>query len=586
MTEVPETRANSHARTGVNSRIAAVQIGVFVLVCIWQAWSFPAWQPPDEYEHALYANALAYEGWIHPIPDSQIRRHGIEAFQPSLYYWGLAALLRLTDVHVPQSLLTNPQKNPNYPYVVSSTSGWQLALAVGRGFAVLLGLFWAWGCWRLLSCWLGGDGLWLLPVWLLAPHTVQLFSSISNDALALVFSVWSLQAISAMIKSDSGKSGTIKSMVLMLLACMSKMTSVILAPVWLMGWIAFWLSHRNKKTRKAIAQTGLFGLITVSAFATLRLYSVGDLTGSKLLDKLTPGFSRVTNMVPLDAATPVMNEFGARFLLDWGHQSLWWDSGSLWLSFLWLACLGFAAFSLWQDWRQKSLIWWLSSVALGSASLAIVFLMRNYVVMTNIQIRHSWFLLLLSWLSLAGLLVKHPKVGRWTAALVSLTLASGLGYGWAHQNVQPSKADAVIADTDYVTFRNLYVQNREDGYAYLRTAKTLLSDARQAYGHKRFREAYRLAKSFLELESQSIDARLIAAASSFELENFDIARDLMEPLPKETAPVAILWLETLLACGENEQATEFVDGLTSQRIQALGPSFQRVVLRIRSGDAH
>ena len=78
----------------------------------------PAFEGADEPEHLRYIEAVYTGERIHPVIPSSPRRHGIEVYQPPLYYHMAALVARVLPVAFPDYLPINPDKNPNFPYLV------------------------------------------------------------------------------------------------------------------------------------------------------------------------------------------------------------------------------------------------------------------------------------------------------------------------------------------------------------------------------------------------------------------------------------------------------------------------------------
>lgn len=526
-----------------------------MITLLGHALLFPVFEPPDEFEHLQYANAFAEQGWIHPLTDQNLRQWGIETFQPPLYYALAGGLLNLAHAEGVPRVAVNREANPWYPHIRHDQRFDHLrGLRLLRFVSVGIGLLWAWGAWRLMGLLGGGNGRVLVwTIWVFAPHSVQIFSAVNNDGLCLTALVWSFyfawQTTRQRRLADAIGWGLCWG-----LALAVKVTAVLFAPLWLALLLTRWGKPDRAGLRALLAASGSFLMVALPAL-WMHSRAVGDFTGSQLLKRLTPGFYR--DVAPWDLVWPILDDWRASLLIDWGHHAISWPMISTLWALAWGLVLVLSAKGAWEHRHHQHLQRTLGWLALVGVATAFLFQLRIASEMANIQVRHLWSLLLVSWLPLITWAERYATKLLWM--VMGLYLAT-FSWGWwqvSQRWVGPKSVRA--QDVDYTTFRDLYVADRAEGYSYLRTGSTSLGEARRAYSQGQLRRAKHLALEFLGIE-ENRQARFLATACSFELGELDEAYVLGSGIAEDEPAMMALWFEILMARDDPDQAARFLEG--------------------------
>ena len=159
----------------------------------------PAFEGADEPDHLQYIEAVFHGKKIHPVDPSDSRRHGIQVYQPPLYYHVAAFAARFFPAVFPSHLAINPDKNPNRPFLVHDHPGEAFpfdpprrSLRFFRMISVLFGISAFVIFARILRLIMPENPHGASVVLLVAalwPNNLQILSVVSNDDLVYLLSL-------------------------------------------------------------------------------------------------------------------------------------------------------------------------------------------------------------------------------------------------------------------------------------------------------------------------------------------------------------------------------------------------------------
>ena len=502
-----------------------------------QAMFFPAYHPPDELEHLAFAESYRQGLHIKPSDRRVAREWGIETIQRPLYYWCLGTLLRIGKAPVDLNPDVNMGARHEFPHVITPGNR---ALWLGRALSVCLGMLFALGAWHVhRTRATRGLAIVLTCVWVFAPHSVQVFSSVTNEGALWVSLIWALAL--GLDQRDRGLTASTPWQwgALIVLGWMIKITSLLFIPIWV--WLIAGNLNRERAARRPITIFLVSLGLGFGAFVTMQIHRLGDLSGQGLMRQMTPAFFHDASV--REMVGPVIDELVSTLLLDWGHHAIQWSWGSF--LFVGLTLLGVIIAASQKQWNH-------AVVGMTGVVLAFLFLLWVSLEMANVQTRHVWPLWSLS--LLVWLVIKRIKLAfRVSIVLLALMVCSWL-VGW--NEVTHADTNHAYPDCSYQVFRNAYVKDPVIAYAYLKSGSTQLMDAAIAFEQRNYRRSYQLASEILDQYGYD-RARLIAAESALNLRMFQDVRLLTEPKAQTDPRFARIWVALLIAEGDEASARAF-----------------------------
>jgi hypothetical protein len=472
----------------------------FALLALGYAVLLPAFEGPDEPEHARYVEAWVRGAEIEAIGPGEDPAWGYEVIQPPLYYALVAAFARLLEPEFPRALLLNPEQNPRFPFLRHDTaaerfpwSGAERGVRVLRLPSLLFGLGTALVL-MVLARSLFPDDPWaqalLLALSLLAPNFIQPFAIVGNDGLTILLT---LLAITLALRAIRGlaptRRGLAASGAVLGLALASKLTAGIGLLV-VLGLLAAGLFARPARRLSPLDALAFAAPLLVIAGAPLldAQLRFGDATRQILIAGSQEGlrWGETPSYGFLLAA--MLRNFPPAFLADLCWQSYGGGFAGVWLFWVWLASLAICcaiAARRWARTRDAAALLPLLATAAGLAFL--FYLNRRW---TSLQLRHVltiWPLLMLApvfTLTAAPALwsrVRRVLVPAVALALVALNVSLLAGL----EELRRPAAEAE-ADRDYHRYLYAYARNRQRGMAYLHWGSFLDYDVIRAAAGERW----------------------------------------------------------------------------------------------------
>lgn len=180
---------------------------LFLVVTTINAFRLPSFEGPDESEHCRYIQACREGVTLHPATPEIIYRWGYQIHHPPLYYELAGLLARVIPglpSPIPRGLIANAAQNPHYPFIRHDLPGHrfpyapaQKALRFFRLLSVGFGLLTFWLVARFATLLFPNSPrsrFLLLTCSLFAPNTIQIFSTVANDGLAMLLTCAALTA--------------------------------------------------------------------------------------------------------------------------------------------------------------------------------------------------------------------------------------------------------------------------------------------------------------------------------------------------------------------------------------------------------
>jgi hypothetical protein len=367
----------------------------------------PSYEGADEPEHLRYIEAVRNDANIHPVDRENPRRHGIEVYQPPLYYQLTAAASRLFPFVMANYIPVNADKNPNFPFLVHGRPGAifpftppEKTLRYVRALSAALGLAALWIFSKILQRTIPDAPQWrilLLMTFILWPNNIRSFSVVSNDALAYTLSLALVLAAFHLIQSPkpTWKQGLALG-VLTGLGLATKMTVLVtvmvLCPLFFIDIAQ--KPHRAKGYVKILpALTTPVALLCMPFMLThYRWY--GNLSGGTLHDILVPSVLRPIPLSFPDVAANLLQVIPQRFLVDLCWQSFTFPVVSILLFSIWFLPIFILVVRYFtsntkefsSEDRQSLL---LAVSALFVMCALMVWISSRYV---HMQVRHTWAL--------------------------------------------------------------------------------------------------------------------------------------------------------------------------------------------------
>jgi hypothetical protein len=460
---------------------------LFVALGVVYVGVLPSFEGPDESEHARYVQAFAEGAVVHPVSPEAPLRWGFQVHHPPLYYWLAGTLARPAPLAFHESLVINRMQNPRVPFIRHDIPGQRFPFdTVGRslralrllslvfGIAAFLVLRWAFA---LLFPDEPASRCFLLAASFLAPNTLQIFSTVSNDGLGLLFS-WCLLllTIETVRHPGAGRFAFLLAGACAGLAVISKLTG--LAAVALAGSVwaadAIWRGPPRRYAGGLLSFFAVFLLVAGPTFV-MNVAWYGDPTRESLLRQLTPAYYLAEARPLLRVLGILATHLPEQLAADLAWQTVRLPTVSAWLFWPWLASVLLSGVLAWRtrDARgQRAAEWLMPVLALGWGLALLVVANRHW---SNLQIRHVWALYPFTLIGLVRSLQLLPvRVRAWGRPALGLALAGLLllnaGVLMRFQEFyRPGKG--TLWDRDYYTF--LYTHTRDPARAreYLRNGR-------------------------------------------------------------------------------------------------------------------
>lgn len=454
----------------------------------------PAFEGADEPDHLRYIEAVYNREKIHPVDPSDPRQHGIEVYQPPLYYQMTATVAMFFPVVFPDHLAINPDKNPNRPYLVHDDPGEvfpfdapRKTLRFFRTLSLMLGIVSFIIFARILRLVMPenprGAGIILLIV-ALWPNNLQISSVVSNDALAYPFNLVLILVLLHALKTDrpSWKHGLIAGLALAL-GILSKMT-ILLTAAALFPVLVFDLildRRRGKLYLKILPAVLLPVLLLAGPFLISGIIWYGSPSREGLLKILTPSLVRPSPLSFNTAVSAMAKILPGRFLADlcWQHMTLPFASLQFFVLWLFLNLVMGARF-VFPGFRRTSREDILHMVLiLSSFFLMFLGIYRVSVHWIGMQFRHAWNLwpatLLALHFAMRGLnslrrVNKERILSIIFASLMLILVPVNFLILYNYILMYKPVEGVSRPDLDYFTFTDCYAQSPYKAAAYLDTS--------------------------------------------------------------------------------------------------------------------
>lgn len=528
-------------------------VALQILFLIFYLLLMPAFEGADEPEHVRYIQAVFEGEQVHPVNPADPRRHGIEIYQPPLYYHLAAWVARILPAVFPDYLPINPDKNPRFPFLVHDGTGDiypfdppRRTLRLLRLLSALFGIVSFFIFARILSLLMPesprGASV-ILLVAALWPNNLQVFSVVSNDSLVSLFSLaLTLTVLNCIkLKKPSLKKGLVVGTIFAL-GLLTKMTILLTAAalfcVVLLDSILDW--RRGWAYLKISPAVLVPVLLLAGPFVFSRIMWYGDPTGEELLKTLTPALVRPSPRSFVDTAQAMWEILPARFLADLCWQQLTLPIVSVQLFVLWAffnVVTGVrTTVLLLKKNRRREVVY--GALVLSSFLMMFLGLHRISTNWVGMQFRHAWNLwpltLAAPYFAVKGLdflrRVKRDRIVNITlAALIVLLIPTNVlvlyNYVTAHK---PSERPC-RANLNYFTLIDYWVENPHLGVAYLdETGLTDVKAYREFAQNHDWANALFYARRALERGANEEESRLMVVRALRMLAGPDQA---LESLP-------------------------------------------------------
>ena len=546
-------------------------LALHILFLLFYVLLMPAFEGADEPEHLRYIEAIFKAEKVHPVDRTNPRRYGIEVYQPPLYYNMAALAARFFPVAFPDHLAINPAKNPNRPYLVHDHPGEvfpfdppRRTLRFFRTLSLLLGVLSFIIFARILRLIMPENpqgACIILLVAALWPNNLQVFSVVSNDALAYLFNLILILVLLHTLKADrpSWKHGLVVGVTLAL-GILSKMTILITVAVFFPVIVFDFILDRHRgKCYLKMLPTALLSLFLVAGpFIISRTIWYGSPTGEGLHNLLVPGVIRQSALSFVGVFHAMIRILPGRFLADLCWQQLTVPFVSLQLFVLWLCLIMLMAIRMALLGFRKLTRPEILHRVLVLSSFAFMFIglyriSANYI---HMQIRHVWNLwpvtLLAPYFAIKGLKFLK-RVNR--ATILSIVFAGlmvilvPINFLILYNYVLMYKPIERVSrpDLDYFTFSDYFAQSPYKASAYIDS--TGLADV-IAYRH--FREtndwdnALYHARRALQKGVHERESRLMCARALRLLGKPDEALDVLDKAVDDSPEAQLLEISLMI----------------------------------------
>lgn len=457
---------------------------LFVACCASYVVILPSFEGPDESEHARHVQAVAQGAVVHPVSVEQPLRWGYQVHHPPLYYGVAGRLAALAGLSFHDSLVINREQNPHVPFIRHDLPGQRfpfdpvnrslrglrlLSLLFGiASFCVLRSTF------AMLFPAERSLRVFLLAASMLAPNTLQLFSTVSNDGLSLLFSSCLLLLAIVIVRDRQARprvflvAGACAG-----LAVISKLTGLaalaVAGSVWAVD--ALWSGRLRGYARGLLVFAPTLLLVVGPYFATNVVW-YGDFTRESLLQQLTPAYYLETARTPMRVLGILVAHLPSQLAADLGWQTVRFAAVSVTLFWPWVAGILLSGWLAWRDRDeagQHGAEWLIPAMALVWGLALLVFANLHW---TNLQIRHVWCLYPFTLIGVARSLRLLPEQARgWgrpamVVAVAGLMVLNAGVLARFQEFYRPGKG--TLWDRDYYEFLYTHIQDPERARQYLR----------------------------------------------------------------------------------------------------------------------
>ncbi|MGI9591540.1 MAG: hypothetical protein ACR2P8_09235 [Myxococcota bacterium] len=449
----------------------------------------PSFEGPDEPEHARYVQALAEGATIHPVPEEARLRWGFQVHHPPLYYRLAGTVASFAELRFPDALVLNPAQNPHVPFIRHDLPGHRFPFdAVGRSLRALrlLSLLFGVGTFLVLRRIFAllfpeepASRLFLLAASMLAPNTLQIFSTVSNDGLSLLFASALLLVAIAIVRSrEPAPAAFALAGACAGLAVLAKLTGLaavaVAGSLWLLD--ALFAGRVRAYAWSLLCFFAPVFLLLVGPFFVQNVFWYGDPTRESLLQALTPAYHLAEARTLAEVLGLIAVHLPLQLAADLGWQTV--RFGLLSAALFWPALVAVLLSGVFA-WRQRdasgrrAVEWLIPILSLAWGLVLLVVANRSW---TNLQIRHVWCLAPFLLIGVADALRRLPAPirarGRAAAAgaiaaLVLLNAAVALRF---HGFYAPGPG--TLLDRDYRTFLYTHARDPQGAREYLRHGRS------------------------------------------------------------------------------------------------------------------
>lgn len=446
--------------------------------------ALPSFEGPDESEHARYVQAFAEGAAVHPVRAEEPLRWGYQVHHPPLYYRLAGTLAGLLELSFHDSLLINPSQNPHVPFIRHDLPGQRFPFDAVHGSLRglrLLSLLFGIACFLVLRWTFAllfpeepSTRCFLLAASLLAPNTLQVFSSVSNDGLCLLLSACLLlQTLRIVRDRAAGPGAFLLAGTFAGLAVLAKLTGLAALAVSasLLAVDAVWAGRVRSYARGLLFAAPAFLLFAGPYFAMNGVW-YGDPTRESLLQQLTPAYHFAAARSVTVVLGIIVAHLPGQLAADLAWQTVRFPLLSAALFWPWLAAV---LLSGWLAVRERDAAGrrraerLLPVLCLGWSLALLVFANLHW---TNLQIRHVWCLFPFTLIGVAVSLRLLPARAReWgrAAAIVAVAGLVLLNAGVALRfQAFGSPGPGTLWDRDYYTFLYTHIRDPQQARQYLR----------------------------------------------------------------------------------------------------------------------
>ena len=467
---------------GAIFNLEALVFAIFLMFAGLYALFIPSFEGPDESEHCRYVQAYAENAKIHPLDPKAPFRWGYEVHHPPLYYWLVGQYAKLVGPEFHRTLTINRRQNPRFPFIRHDLPGHRFPFdAVHRGLrllrlpSVLIGLVTfvvICLCFRRLFPDDRATRCFLLTAAMLAPNSLQVFGTVANDGLNLLFSVAALCLALRIVRQRAPSSALFFCTGLLIsLGIVTKLTNFItLASVVTLWGVDAVGNRRLPLYVKGLVWFLLPVLVIDGPYFYHNAVTYHSPTRERVLWMLTPAFYRDSPLSVSYILHHMARDLPSAFAADLCWQTVHLPGLSPYLFWLWLAG---AVVSIAWSWRTPSLGRFfcpeplISIIAIFWATVFIVLANRHW---GNPQIRFGWCVYPLTVMALAYLLRAIPTGYLWWRRVFCLgavlfAVAVNVHVLWTFQGFYGPGLDT--HNRDYETYLYTRVLDRHRGTTYL-----------------------------------------------------------------------------------------------------------------------
>jgi len=553
-------------------------LALFVLVGVVYVIETPGYDVPDESDHLRYIQAFAEQGWVHPIDRADPLRWGYEVVQPPLYYFVMGLLARGMNPEFPGTIVVNQRQNPHMMFIRHDIeadrfpfqSHWRW-LRVFRLLSLLVGCVCCWLLFGMFEQLSPGWGELLTAGFMFLPNSLQMFTSVGNDAWMMLSAI-SVMRLTLAIPHRAHRPGFWWGYGFLLAMGLATKINFVLVAVPAGICLAYHALDRGVRLdmlRKGWRMVIPVWVVNAPLLAAHHL-AYGDWTGQNLARYLMPSFSRTESLAMVDLVQPVTAELGKTLLVNLGYGVIRLEWLSLGFFVLWLILIAFGLARVIQDLasgRRPPL-----ALVIAAASVLVVFLFSLYINrdMMNTQIRHSWFLFAMS---LAGVrCIPRPSPRAAWVLIAALCVLNAYVLVSFHQKYR-QPLDGTDGDRSYWVFQSYLLQDHLRAQGYLKYGNTYFADARDALAAGDWGRAYDMAVAAMAQDQGGLRSRFMAAEAALHLGRLDQVESWLDPHRIDDPRVYALYARYLLAAGEDQRFAAYL-----QRVLPKAPPELRAEL--------